>query len=67
MKSALAGPTTNYKPGDIVTTDEGARWVKFGIAEPFEAPSAKPVGALETATRAAVKETATRRRTKVAK
>ena len=67
MKSALVGPTTNHQPGDIVTTDEGERWIKFGLAEAVEVPTTKPVDAVETATRAAVKETATRRRTKVAK
>lgn len=67
MKSALVGPSVNHKPGDIVTTDEGDRWIAFGIAEAADTPAVKPVEAVETATRTAVKETATRRRTKVAK
>ena len=67
MKTGLVGPSVNHKPGDIVTTDEGDRWIAFGIAEAVDAPAVKPVEAVETATRAAVKETATRRRAKVSK
>lgn len=67
MKTGLVGPSVNHKPGDIVDTDEGARWIEFGLAEAVDAPEVKSVEAVETATRAAVKETATRRRTKVAK
>lgn len=33
MISALVGPTINHQPGDIVETDEAARWIEFGIAE----------------------------------
>ncbi|WP_334185092.1 hypothetical protein [Novosphingobium sp.] len=68
MISALVGPTTNHQPGDIVTTDEGARWIEFGIAEAIDVTATKPATeTTETAAVAPAKEAASRCRTKVSK
>lgn len=53
MLTALAGPEYTYHAGDIVETNEGARWCEHGIAVPV-----KEERKLETATKPLAKETA---------
>ncbi|QDK32677.1 hypothetical protein [Sphingomonas sp. IC081] len=65
MKSGLVGPSVNHQPGDIVDTDEGARWIAFGIAEPADAPDTP--NTIETAALPDAKEVATRLRAKSTK
>lgn len=62
MISALVGPAVNHQPGDIVDTDEGARWIAFGIAEPADVPATGPI--IEAAVLPDAKEVASRLRSK---
>lgn len=64
MKTGLVGPTVNHKAGDIVDTDEGARWIEFGIAEAVSASVTRAAEAIETAALPPAKEVATRLRAK---
>lgn len=64
MLSALVGPSINHQPGDIVETDEGARWIEFGIAEAVDAPVVAATSAIETAEAPITKEVAARLRAK---
>lgn len=52
MKQPLSGPAFNYAKGDIVETDEGARWIEHGIAIEFIEP------VIETATASPIIERA---------
>ncbi|MBB4859461.1 hypothetical protein HNO88_002790 [Novosphingobium chloroacetimidivorans] len=62
MISALVGPHINHQPGDIVETDEAARWIEFGIAEAVSV--ARVATPIETAELPLFKETAKRLRAK---
>ncbi|MYL98412.1 hypothetical protein GR702_11620 [Novosphingobium sp. FGD1] len=67
MKTALVGPNVNHKTGEIVETEEGARWIEFGIAEPVAATPAPKSETIEIAALPSAKEVTTRMRAKASK